>query len=196
MLLVTISCISIIFNKAFKLEDFSSYIEPFPSSSRETGWLTDWLGDVILSRSDSERQRNLMMHDQCPLPVYYSQVGFNIDELQTGKPSQFGSHSASEPRIFRKGIFIPYPSYLYGAPFVTCTLLSTEAILSRQKSKMRHLVSGYAICNTKVFFFLTDNYFCLTKVTFVDKSKFCHDKSTFVQQKLLLLTKVILSRQK
>ena len=38
----------------------------------------------------------------------------------------------------------------YGAPFVTCTLLSTEAILSRQKSKMWHLASGYAMCNTKV----------------------------------------------
>ena len=33
-----------------------------------------WLGDVILSRSDSERQRNLMTHDQCPLPVYFSQI--------------------------------------------------------------------------------------------------------------------------
>ena len=32
------------------------------------------LGDVILSRSDSERQRNLMIHDQRPLPVYFSQV--------------------------------------------------------------------------------------------------------------------------
>ena len=28
----------------------------------------------MLSRSDSERQRNLMIHDQCPLPVYFSQV--------------------------------------------------------------------------------------------------------------------------
>ena len=60
--------------------------------------LTGWLGiqTVILSRSDrlprrwaqqaanpgvhrlsmthSERQRNLMMHAQCPFPVYYSQV--------------------------------------------------------------------------------------------------------------------------
>ena len=27
-------------------------------------------------------------------------------------------------------------SFKYGAPFVTCTLLSTEAILWRQKSKM------------------------------------------------------------
>ena len=34
---------------------------------------TGWLGDVTLSRSDSERQRNLMTQDQCPLPVYYSQ---------------------------------------------------------------------------------------------------------------------------
>ena len=42
--------------------------------SRETGWLIGWLGDVILSRSDSERQRNLMMQDQRPLPVYYSQM--------------------------------------------------------------------------------------------------------------------------
>ena len=33
-----------------------------------------WLGDVILSRSDSERQRNLMMHAKNPFPVYYSQV--------------------------------------------------------------------------------------------------------------------------
>ena len=36
--------------------------------------LTGWLGDVILSRSDSERQRNLMIHDQRPLPVYFSQI--------------------------------------------------------------------------------------------------------------------------
>ena len=36
--------------------------------------LTGWLGDFVLSRSDSERQRNLMMQDQCPLPVYYNQV--------------------------------------------------------------------------------------------------------------------------
>ena len=35
---------------------------------------TGWLGDVVLSRSDSERQRYLMTQDQCPLPVYYSQV--------------------------------------------------------------------------------------------------------------------------
>ena len=28
----------------------------------------------MLSRSDSERQRNLMIHDQRPLPVYFSQV--------------------------------------------------------------------------------------------------------------------------
>ena len=28
----------------------------------------------MLSRSDSERQRNLMIHDQCPLPVYFSQM--------------------------------------------------------------------------------------------------------------------------
>ena len=42
--------------------------------SKHAGWLTGWLEDVILSRSDSERQRNLMMHAKCPLPVYYSQV--------------------------------------------------------------------------------------------------------------------------
>ena len=42
--------------------------------SRGTGWLIGWLGDVIFSRSDSERQRNLMMQDQRPLPVYYSQM--------------------------------------------------------------------------------------------------------------------------
>ena len=68
-------------------------------------------------------------------------------------------------------------------------------ILSRQKSKMWHLASGYAMCITKVIL-SRQYYFCLTKVTLVEKSKFCHDKSTFVQQKLLLLTKVILSRQK
>ena len=28
----------------------------------------------MLSRSDSERQRNWMIHDQRPLPVYFSQV--------------------------------------------------------------------------------------------------------------------------
>ena len=62
--------------------------------------LTGWLGiqTVIISRSDRlprrwdqqaanpgvhrlsmthrERQRNLMMHAQCPLPVYYSQLGW------------------------------------------------------------------------------------------------------------------------
>ena len=27
----------------------------------------------MLSRSDSERQQNLMIHDQYPLPVYFSQ---------------------------------------------------------------------------------------------------------------------------
>ena len=41
-----------------------------------------WLGDIILSRSDSERQRNLMMQDQCPLPVYYSQVTDNTSTSQ------------------------------------------------------------------------------------------------------------------
>ena len=40
-------------------------------------WLTGWLGDVILSRSDSERQRNLMIHDQRPLPVYFSQISYS-----------------------------------------------------------------------------------------------------------------------
>ena len=49
--------------------------------SRETGWLIGWLGDVILSRSDSERQRNLMMQDQCPLPVYYSQIALSMRKL-------------------------------------------------------------------------------------------------------------------
>ena len=67
--------------------------------------LTGWLGiqTVILSRSDrlprrwgqqaanpgvhrlsmthNERQRNLMMHAQCPLPVYYSQVEINKNKL-------------------------------------------------------------------------------------------------------------------
>ena len=33
-------------------------------------------------------------------------------------------------------IFINSHCVFYGAPFVSCTLLSTEAILSRQKSKM------------------------------------------------------------
>ena len=42
--------------------------------SKRAGWLISWMGDVVLSRSDSERQRNLMIHDQCPLPVYFSQV--------------------------------------------------------------------------------------------------------------------------
>ena len=43
--------------------------------------LIGWLGDVILSRSDSERQRNLMMHYQCPLPVYYSQTILSTAKL-------------------------------------------------------------------------------------------------------------------
>ena len=42
--------------------------------SKHTAAETGWLGDVILSRSDSERRRNLKTQDQCPLPVYYSQV--------------------------------------------------------------------------------------------------------------------------
>ena len=80
---------------------------------------------------------------------------------------------------------------LYGAPFVTSILLSTEAILSRQKSKMWHLASGYAMCDSS-----WQKYFCPTKVTFVDKSNFCLDKSTFVQQKLLLSDKRYFRRQK
>ena len=42
-----------------------------------------WLGDVILSRSDSERQRNLMIHDQRPLPVYFSQ-GYHREDPECG----------------------------------------------------------------------------------------------------------------
>ena len=49
--------------------------------STETGWLISWLGDVIISRSDSERQRNLMMQDQYPLPVYYSQLSLILVEI-------------------------------------------------------------------------------------------------------------------
>ena len=48
---------------------------------------TGWLGDVILSRSDSERQRNLMIHDQCPLPVYFSQALPYARALRTGRYS-------------------------------------------------------------------------------------------------------------
>ena len=44
--------------------------------------LAGWFGDVILSRSDSERQRNLMMFDQCPLPVYYSQIRLNSQRVR------------------------------------------------------------------------------------------------------------------
>ena len=71
--------------------------------SRETGWLIGWLGDVILSRSDSARQRNLMIQDQCPLPVYYSQVKYigtcvhfirkwleNILKIRSKKDDSFG----------------------------------------------------------------------------------------------------------
>ena len=46
--------------------------------------LTGWLGiqTVILSRSDrSPRQRNLMMHAQCPLPVYCSQIQTHLDQV-------------------------------------------------------------------------------------------------------------------
>ena len=57
--------------------------------SKQTGWLTGWLGDVILSRSDSERQRNLMMHAQCPLPVYYSQVEHILTLLHGSSNSIF-----------------------------------------------------------------------------------------------------------
>ena len=39
-----------------------------------------WLRDVILSRSDSERQRNLMIHGQRPLPVYFSQISLAFDK--------------------------------------------------------------------------------------------------------------------
>ena len=38
----------------------------------------------MLSRSDSERQRNLMIHDQRPLPVYFSQV--TDTNIYTGQP--------------------------------------------------------------------------------------------------------------
>ena len=71
------------------------------ASSRETGWLG--IQTVILSRSDrlprrwgqqaanpgvhrltmtnSERQRNLMMHAQRPLPVYYSQRSLKLKNI-------------------------------------------------------------------------------------------------------------------
>ena len=43
------------------------------AAERLTGWLC--IETVILSRSDRlPRQRNLMTHAQCPLPVYSSQV--------------------------------------------------------------------------------------------------------------------------
>ena len=45
--------------------------------SRHAAAETGWLGDVMLSRSDSERQRNLMTQDQCLLPVYYSQMRYS-----------------------------------------------------------------------------------------------------------------------
>ena len=55
---------------------------------------------------------------------------------------------------------------IYGAPFVTCTLLLTEANFVQQKS------------------LLSD------KSNFVyDKSNFVYDKTTFVRQKLILSDK-------
>ena len=81
----------------------------------------------------------------------------------------------------------------YGAPFVTSLLLSTAAMLSRQKSKMWHLASGYAMCNTQVPL-SWQKYFCPTKVTFVWQKYFWSNKNYFCLTKVILsTTKVILS---
>ena len=56
-----------------------------------------------------------------------------------------------------------------------------KAFLSRQNSKTLHLANGRAMCNGQTSF-------CRLKYL-------CLDKITFVQQKLLLLTKAILSRR-
>ena len=42
--------------------------------SRRWGQQAANLGVHRLSMTHSERQQNLMMHGQCPLPVYYSQI--------------------------------------------------------------------------------------------------------------------------
>ena len=69
----------------------------------------------------------------------------------------------------------------YGAPFVTTILLLTKAILSRQKSLLSY-----------ISYFCWTNYFCRTKITFVDKSK---AEVAFVNKSNFCRTKVLLSRQ-
>ena len=68
-------------------------------------WLTGWLGDVILSRSDSERQQNLMIHDQRPLPVYFSQLEITFWALDLGLFRQYLDHYLAEEPI---NISMPY----------------------------------------------------------------------------------------
>ena len=41
----------------------------------DANWCGSAPGVHMLSMTHSVRQRNLMMHFQCPLPVYYSQLG-------------------------------------------------------------------------------------------------------------------------
>ena len=59
-------------------------------------------GDVILSRS----QRNLMIHDQCPLPVYFSQVPGNRNTCQKNyiwQPRNLGYQSRSATLLWPRG---------------------------------------------------------------------------------------------
>ena len=65
----------------------------------------------------------------------------------------------------------------YGAPFVACTLLLTEANFVQQKSLLSN-----------------KSHFCLTKVILSDKSNFVYDKITFVYDKITFVRqKLILS---
>ena len=116
-------------------------------------------------------------------------------------------------RLSRGHIHTP-PSFVwwagcYGAPFVACTLLLTEANFVQQKSllsdksnfvydkiifvRQKLILSDKSwFCQTKVDFvwqklILSDkSNFVLTKIASVNKSNFVVDKITFVETKFLL----------
>ena len=89
----------------------------------------------------------------------------------------------------------------YGAPFVACTLLLTEANFVQQKS----LLSNKShFCLTKVILSMTKEIlsttklllsdksnFVLRKIASVNKSNFVIDKITFVETKLLLWSRQV-----
>ena len=116
--------------------------------SRETGWLIGWLGDVILSRSDSERQRNLMMQDQCPLPVYYSQLF--ISEFLVAPTHTVLMFSYKHPHPTTVYYFLPPPP---PPPMI---------ILGYQIQKNRTLLSLYlSFIFTCLNHFISENSFLI-----------------------------------